>query len=145
MNHYYHSQFNTGFEFNFCNYCLIHSGSTTILWLSFRYNSRSQITWRNSKVVTWLMNENWEELTIPTTSNWQCINCKWIYMIKHNGVFGARLLACRFSKTPGFDFTKICSPLVHDVTFPLLLDINCLWFHGTSNRGHRNNNFYTEI
>jgi hypothetical protein len=36
----------------------------------------------------------------------RCIKCKWIFKIKRNGVFRARLVACRYSQVPGDDFNE---------------------------------------
>ena len=46
---------------------------------------------------------------------------KWVFKIKQNGVFHARLVACGYSQIPGVDFTENYLPVVHDITFFLLL------------------------
>jgi len=51
----------------------------------------------------------------------RCVKCKWVFKIKRNGVFRARLVACGYSQIPGVDFTENYSPVVNDVTFRLLL------------------------
>ena len=53
--------------------------------------------------------------------NRRCVKCKWVFKIKYNGIYHARLVACGYSQIPGVDYTKNYSPVVHDVTFPLLL------------------------
>jgi hypothetical protein len=42
--------------------------------------------------------------TIP--SGRKCVKCKWVFDIKRNGVFRARLVACGYSQTPGVDFQE---------------------------------------
>jgi hypothetical protein len=51
----------------------------------------------------------------------RCVKHKWIFEIKRNGVFRARLVACGYSQIPGVDFTVSHSPVVNDVTVRLLL------------------------
>ena len=50
-----------------------------------------------------------------------CVKCKWVFKVKRNGVFRARLVACGYNQIPGVDLTENYSPLVNDVTFRLLL------------------------
>jgi Reverse transcriptase (RNA-dependent DNA polymerase) len=62
----------------------------------------------------------------------RCVCCKWVFDIKRNGVFRARLVACGYSQIPGVDFTEAYSPLINDVTFRTLLLIQlifglCAW------------------
>jgi Reverse transcriptase (RNA-dependent DNA polymerase) len=45
----------------------------------------------------------------------RCIKCKWI--IKRNGVFRARLVACGYSQMPGIDFSKSVALVINDVSF----------------------------
>lgn len=59
-------------------------------------------------------------------SNRRCIKCKWVFKIKRNGVFRARLVACGYSQIPGVDFSENFSPVVHDITFRALLEIMIL-------------------
>jgi hypothetical protein len=49
------------------------------------------------------------------------IKHKWIFEIKRNGVFRARLVACGYSQVPGIDFKEGFSPVIHDASFRLLL------------------------
>ncbi len=59
-------------------------------------------------------------------SNHRCIKCKWVFKIKRNGVFRARLVACGYSQIPGVDFSENFSPVVHDITFRLLIKVMIL-------------------
>jgi Reverse transcriptase (RNA-dependent DNA polymerase) len=49
------------------------------------------------------------------------VKCKWVFDIKWNGVFQARLVACGYSQAPGVDFQESYSPVINDVIFRLLL------------------------
>ena len=51
----------------------------------------------------------------------RCVKSKWVFKVKRNGVFRARLVACGYSQIPGGDFTENYSPVVHDITFRTLL------------------------
>jgi hypothetical protein len=45
------------------------------------------------------------------------IECKWIFKIKRNGVFRARLVACGYSQIAGIDFNENFAPVINDVIF----------------------------
>ena len=45
------------------------------------------------------------------------VGCRWVFKVKRNGVYHARLVAKGFSQIPGMDFTDNYSPVVNDVTF----------------------------
>jgi hypothetical protein len=51
----------------------------------------------------------------------RCVKHKWVFDIKRDGTFKARLLACGYSQIPGVDFTDVYSPVVQDVTFRIML------------------------
>jgi hypothetical protein len=55
------------------------------------------------------------------------IKCKWIFKIKRNGVFRARLVACGYSQIPGVDFNESFAPVVNDVNFRIILTAKMLW------------------
>ena len=50
----------------------------------------------------------------------RCIKSRWVFDIKRNGIFRARLVACGYSKIAGEDFNDIFSPVSNDVTFRIL-------------------------
>ena len=58
----------------------------------------------------------------------RCVKHKWVFDIKRNGVFRARLVACGYSQIAGVDFTDIYSPVVNDITVRLVLVI--MLIHG---------------
>ena len=49
------------------------------------------------------------------------IKCKWVFEVKRNGVFRARLVACGYSQIPGEDFQLSFSPVANDATIRLVL------------------------
>jgi Reverse transcriptase (RNA-dependent DNA polymerase) len=51
----------------------------------------------------------------------RCVKHGWVFDIKRNGIFRARLVACCHSQVPGVDFTEAFSPVVHDVSCRLLI------------------------
>jgi Reverse transcriptase (RNA-dependent DNA polymerase) len=52
------------------------------------------------------------------------IKNKWVFDIKRNGIFRARLVACGYSQIPGIDFQEFYSPVVNDAVFALSLFSN---------------------
>ena len=60
-------------------------------------------------------------------SDRRCVKCKWVFKIKRNGVFRARLVACGYTQIPGVDFTDAFSPVIHDTTWRILLIVKLLW------------------
>ena len=57
----------------------------------------------------------------------RCVKHKWVFEIKRNGVFRARLVACGYSQVPGVDFTETYAPVVNDITVRLLLIVMIIW------------------
>ena len=57
----------------------------------------------------------------------RCVKCKWVFKIKRNGVYRARLVACGYTQIPGVDFTDAFSPVIHDTTWRILLICKLLW------------------
>ena len=49
------------------------------------------------------------------------VGCRWVFKVKRNGVYHARLVAKHFSQIPGIDFTDNYSPVVNDVTFRVVV------------------------
>ena len=49
------------------------------------------------------------------------IGCRWVFKVKRNGVYHARLVAKGFGQIPGMDFTDNYSPVVNDVTFRVVV------------------------
>ena len=49
------------------------------------------------------------------------VGCRWVFKVKHNGVYHARLVAKGFHQITGVDFTDSYSPVVNDVTFSVVV------------------------
>ena len=49
------------------------------------------------------------------------VGCRWVFKVKRNGVYHARLVAKGFSQIPGMNFTDDYSPVVNDVTFRVVV------------------------
>ena len=57
----------------------------------------------------------------------RCVKCKWVFKIKRNGIFRARLVACGYSQIPGIDFTENYAPVINDATWRIMLTTMILW------------------
>jgi Reverse transcriptase (RNA-dependent DNA polymerase) len=55
------------------------------------------------------------------------INCKWVFKIKRNGIFQARLVACGFSQIPGIDFNESFAPVINNVSVRIILIAKIMW------------------
>ena len=49
------------------------------------------------------------------------VGCRWVFKVKRNGVYHAKLVAKGFGQIPGMDFTDNCSAVVNDVTFRVVV------------------------
>ena len=64
----------------------------------------------------------WREVNkLERNANKRFVGSKWLFKIKRNGVYRARLVAKRFSQIPGEDFTENFSPVINDVAFRIIL------------------------
>ncbi len=54
-------------------------------------------------------------------SGQRCLKSKWVFKINRNGAYQERLVSCGYNQIPEVDFTENYSPVVHDITFHLLL------------------------
>ena len=64
----------------------------------------------------------WREVDkLERNANKRLVGSKWVFKIKRNGVYRARLVAKGFSQIPGEDFTENFSPVINDVTFRIIL------------------------
>jgi hypothetical protein len=57
----------------------------------------------------------------------KCIKCKWVFDIKRNGTFRARLVACGYSQEPGVDFEDFYAPVVNDVVFRIIIILQIVY------------------
>ena len=49
------------------------------------------------------------------------VGCRWVFKVKRNCVYHARLVAKGFSQIPGVNYTGSYSPGVNDVTFRVVV------------------------
>jgi hypothetical protein len=84
-----------------------------------------QKLWRDAirkelrKMIEMKVFRNVKRNTIPKDK--RCVKHRWVFDIKRNGTFRARLVACGYSQIPGIDFTDAFSPVTNDVTFRILI------------------------
>ena len=57
----------------------------------------------------------------------RCVKHKWVWNIKRNGIFRARLVACGYSQIAGIDYDENFAPVINDVTYRILLIVKILW------------------
>jgi hypothetical protein len=66
-----------------------------------------------------------DETDIPI--NCRFIKNKWIFKVKRNGIFQARLVACGYSQVPGINFSESFAPVLNDVSFRIMLIAKLVW------------------
>ena len=49
------------------------------------------------------------------------VGCRWVFKVKRNGVYHARLMVIGFSQIPGVEFTDNYSRVVKGVTFRVVV------------------------
>ena len=62
---------------------------------------------------------NIDKVKIP--ENRRMIGNKWVFKIKRDGTYRARLVALGYSQIPGVDYTDNFAPVAHDVSFRIAL------------------------
>ena len=62
---------------------------------------------------------HWKRKDCP--NDHRLVGCRWVFKVKRNGVYYARLVAKVFSKIPDVDFTDNYSPVVNDVAFRVVV------------------------
>ena len=60
-----------------------------------------------------------DKVKIP--ENRRSIGNKWVFKIKRDGTYRARLVALGYSQIPGIDYTDNFAPVAHDVPFKIAL------------------------
>jgi hypothetical protein len=66
-----------------------------------------------------------DEKVIPI-NRW-CINNKWKFKVKRNGIFRARLVACGYSQVLRMDFSESFASVLIDVSFRIMLIAKLVW------------------
>jgi Reverse transcriptase (RNA-dependent DNA polymerase) len=57
----------------------------------------------------------------------ECIKCKWVFEIKRDRTFRARLVACGYWQVPGVDFQESYRPVINDTVFRILIVCQVMW------------------
>ena len=78
-----------------------------------RENGKMLFAWSSRRCWIWVFGDYPQDCRL--------VGCRWVFKVKHNGVYHARLVAKGFSQIPGMDFTDNYSPVVNDVTFRLVV------------------------
>ena len=56
----------------------------------------------------------------------RCIKNKWVFKVKRNGIFRARLVACGYSQIPGMDFQEHFAPVVNDTSYCIMIAVKMM-------------------
>jgi hypothetical protein len=57
-----------------------------------------------------------------------CVKSRWVFIIKRDGSFRARLVACGYSQIPGVNYTdNYAPPVINDVTYRIMLICEIIW------------------
>ena len=84
-----------------------------------RNNWRTAIRKEMRSMMTERFGEKTERKKIPNDR--RLIGNKWVFKIKRDGTYRARLAALGYSQIPGVDYTDNFAPVAHDVTFRIAL------------------------
>lgn len=57
----------------------------------------------------------------------RCVKSRWVFDIKRDGTFRARLVACGYSQIPEIDFQDSYSPVVNDTKLRIMLIMKMIW------------------
>ena len=91
-------------------------------------NSRESKHWwdaMNTEIQSMYTKKVWKQVkkcNIPKDK--KLIGCKWVYKLKDNGVYRARLVALGYSQRPGIDFTDFYAPVVNDTTMKIIIQLS---------------------
>ena len=57
------------------------------------------------------------------------VGCRWVFAIKRDGRFRARLVAKGYTQVAGIDFDAHTSPVMNDVTFRIMIVYKLIYNH----------------
>ena len=84
-----------------------------------RNNWRTTIRKGNKSMINRGVWRKTDRAQIP--KNRRLIGNKWVFKIKRDGTYKARLVALGYSQIPGVDYTDNVAPVAHDVSFRIAL------------------------
>ena len=84
-----------------------------------RHNWQVAIRKENKRMINRGVWRKIDKVRIP--ENRRLIGNKWVFKIKRDGTYRARLVALGYSQIPGVDYTDNFAPVAHDVSFRIAL------------------------
>ena len=92
-------------------------------WLSPDEEERRSLQTAIRKEIKSMINRGvWRKIDkVKIPENRRLIGNKWVFKIKRDGTYRARLVALGYSQIPGVDYTDNFSPVAHDVSFRIAL------------------------
>ena len=115
-------------------YCYIAADGepTTYLEAIKSENAKFWIDAMNQEIQNMFDKKVWRRITkkdIPKDK--KLIGCRWVFKLKDNGVFRARLVALGYSQRPGIDFTDYYAPVVNDTTMKIIILMSLIFGFST--------------
>ena len=87
-------------------------------------NEKERNNWRTAirkEMRSMIDREVWRKTEKKIPNDRRLIGNKWVFKIKRDGTYRARLVALGYSQIPGVDYTENFAPVAHDVTFRIAL------------------------
>ena len=90
-------------------------------------NQDHQLKWREAikKELRDMINcevfQKVKQSSMPTGKRW--IKNKWVFKVKRNGIFCARLVACGYSQIPGMDFQEHFAPIMNNTSYRIMIAV----------------------
>ena len=87
-------------------------------------NEKERSIWRTAirtEMRRMIDREVWRKTEKKITNDRRLIGNKWVFKIKKDGTYRARLVVLGYSQIPGVDYTDNFAPVAHDVTFRIAL------------------------
>ena len=115
-------------EFCFSSVLMSDTGEPTSFREAWDYpDCEKRAKWQEAirrELRTMIKRGTWRKISkSQVPSDRTLIGSRWVFKVKNNGVFRARLVGLGYSQIPGVDFSEHFSPVINDVTFRTLLAI----------------------